>query len=60
MPSFAATDRIAADSCGWSCRDSITIRTARSRSSVGHFEGRAVGGHEKLPGDGHEIARWRT
>jgi len=21
---------------------------------------RAVGGHEKMPGDGHEAARWRT
>ena len=25
-----------------------------------YSEGSYVGGHEKLPGDGHEAARWRT
>jgi hypothetical protein len=23
-------------------------------------DGSVVDGHEKLPGDGHEVARWRT
>ncbi len=26
----------------------------------GRVSSKYVGGHEKLPGDGHEAARWRT
>jgi hypothetical protein len=37
IPSFAATDSIAAHSELYSCRTSATIRTARSRNSGGYF-----------------------
>ena len=43
------------------------VRFATASSTVREYRGRffslsytIVGGHEKLPGDGHEAARWRT
>ena len=34
--------------------------SARSLPELTAEIARCVGGHEKLPGDGHEVARWRT
>jgi hypothetical protein len=41
-PELRAIDLIATNSLGYSPFDSATRRTARSRISAGHFEGRAM------------------
>ena len=38
----------------------ISAKTGMCRSSPGIGSPGPVGGHEILPGDGHEVARWRT
>ena len=42
IPSLPAIDLIASNSLGYSSLDSNTSRTARSLSSGGYFEGRAM------------------
>jgi transposase len=41
-------------------RYDVSWRTAKKWADRYRTEGPDVGGHEKLPGDGHEAARWRT
>jgi len=38
----------------------VVVRVDAAGATVRLPEELAVGGHEKLPGDGHETARWRT
>ena len=48
-----------------SCEPSVLISThshsaASGRTTTKAFLSALVGGHGKLPGDGHESARWRS